>query len=98
MALKIVWTPQAERGLDKVIEYLEKEWTVLEILNLEQNINDLLNRITKYPKINPVTKRHRNVYKGLVDKNNYIIYRILNAEKRIEIINFRGTKQEPLEP
>jgi len=25
MALKIVWTLQAERGLDKVIEYLEEE-------------------------------------------------------------------------
>jgi|GEM_PF-5552057 plasmid stabilization system protein ParE len=29
MALKVVWTPQADRGLDKVIEYLEEEWTVM---------------------------------------------------------------------
>lgn len=50
MALKIVWTPQADRGLDKVIEYLEKEWTVMEILNLEQNLQDLLNRIKQIPK------------------------------------------------
>jgi hypothetical protein len=35
MALEIVRTPQADRGLDKVIEYLEEEWTVIEILNLE---------------------------------------------------------------
>ena len=27
MALKIVWTPQAVDGLDKVLGYLEKEWT-----------------------------------------------------------------------
>ncbi|MGB0837795.1 MAG: hypothetical protein ACPGRE_06815 [Flavobacteriaceae bacterium] len=47
MALKIVWTPQAERGLDKVLEYLEEEWTVMEILNLEQNLQDLLYRISK---------------------------------------------------
>lgn len=55
MALKIVWTPQAKNGLDKVIDYLEKEWTIMEILNLEQNIIDLLNRISKYPKICPQT-------------------------------------------
>jgi len=55
MALKIVWTPQAEIGLDKVIEFLEDEWTVLEILNLEHNLLNLLNRIRKYPKIYPAT-------------------------------------------
>lgn len=96
MALKIVWTPQAEKGLDKVIEYLEKEWTVMEILNLEHNLQNLLNRISKYPKICPATGKYKNVHKGLVDKNNYIIYRIQPKKERIEIINFRGTKQEPI--
>jgi len=96
MALKIVWTPQAENGLDKVLDYLEKEWTIMEILNLEQNINDLLNRISKYPKICPQTGKFNNVHKGLVDKNNYIIYRIQPKKELIEIINFRGTKQRPI--
>ena len=96
MALKIVWTRQAEIGLDKVIEFLEDEWTVLEILNLEHNLLNLLNRIRKYPKIYPATGNYKNIRKGLVDKNNYIIYRINSRKKIIEIINFRGTRQEPL--
>lgn len=96
MALEIVWTPQAKRGLDKVIEYLEEEWTIMEILTLEQNLQDLLNRISNYPKICPETRMYKNVHKGLVDKNNYIIYRIQPKKRIIEIINFRGTKQEPL--
>jgi len=96
MALKIVWTEQAEYGLETVIDYLEKEWTVMEILNLESNINDFLKRISKYPKICPQTEKLNNVHKGLVDKNNYIIYRIRPKKQLIEIINFRGTKQKPL--
>lgn len=96
MALKIVWTAQAENGLNKVIGYLEKEWTVVEILNFEKNINDLLNRISRYPKICPQTGKIKNVHKGLVDKNNYIIYRIRPEKELIEIINFRGTKQKPI--
>ncbi|WP_341225227.1 type II toxin-antitoxin system RelE/ParE family toxin [uncultured Arcticibacterium sp.] len=79
MALNIVWTPQAEAGLEKVIDYLEKEWTIAEILNLEQNLQNFLNRISKYPKICPATGEFKNVHKGLVDKNNYIIYRIQSA-------------------
>ena len=97
MALKIVWTPQAERGLNKVIAYLEEEWTINEILSLEQNLQDLLNRIRKYPKICPATEQYKNVHKGLVDKNNYIVYRIQPKKELIEVINFRGTKQKPLE-
>lgn len=96
MALKIVWTPQADKGLTQVIDYLEKEWTVLEIRNLEENLKNLLILISQQPKICPASKNIKNVRKGLVDKNNYIIYRIKPRKKIIEIINFRGTKQSPL--
>ncbi|WP_430908716.1 type II toxin-antitoxin system RelE/ParE family toxin [Maribacter sp. 2-571] len=96
MALKIVWTPQAEKGLDTVIAFLEEKWTVKEIHNLEENLKSLMGRIAKYPMICPATAKHKNVHKGLVDKNNYIIYRIRPRKGIIEIINFRGTKQEPI--
>lgn len=50
MALKIAWTPQAEKGLDKVLEYLQEEWSAKEILRFEKRIFDLMERISKYPK------------------------------------------------
>ncbi len=96
MALEIVWTTRAELGLETVINYLEQEWTVNEILQLEQRIEELLIRISKYPRICPATGKYKNLHKGLVDKNNYIIYRIKPKKKVIEIINFRGTKQQPV--
>lgn len=96
MALKIYWTPKAKEGLEKVIVYLENNWTIAEILNLEENIKNLLTRIRKYPKICPTTSAYKNLYKGFVDKNNYIIYRLHPKNAIIEIINFRGTKQKPI--
>ena len=96
MALKIIWTPQAVKGLDVVLDYLEAKWTSKEILKLEKNIQSLLLRIGKYPNICPKTETLSNVYKGLIDKNNYIIYRVDFKNKTIEIINFRGTKQDVL--
>ncbi len=97
MALKIDWTPQAENGLDDVLEYLQEEWSAKEIIALEKRILALMERISKYPKICPPTGKYPNVRKGSIDKNNYIIYRIRPRKKTIEIINFRGTKQRPLE-
>lgn len=97
MALKIVWTSKAEAGLEKVIEYLDVNWTVTEILNLEKNLEAFLGRISKYPRICPKTSMHENLHKGLVDKNNYIVYRVNYTKGIIEIIYFRGTRQEPLD-
>lgn len=96
MALKIVWTPQAESGLEQVLDYLEIHQTKNEIIQLESKLKGVLKHIQKYPKIYPKTIKYKDVHKALIDKNNYIIYRINPGNKIIEIINFRGTKQKPL--
>lgn len=96
MALKIVWSLQAEKGFSNVLNYLENEWTSKEILELENNIKELLFKISKYPEMCPRTGKFKNLHKGLIDKNNYIIYKVNYDKKRIEIVNFRGTKQKPL--
>lgn len=53
MALVIKWTPQANDGLQKVIAYLELEWTLKEILQLEKKINQILNQIAVNPELFP---------------------------------------------
>ena len=96
MALEIFWTPQANKGLAIVIEYLEAKWTFREILQLEENITQITNQIVLFPDLYPKSETYINLHKALVDKNNYIIYRIQPKKELIEIINFRGTKQKPI--
>jgi len=96
MALRIVWTPQAEKGLGNLLEYLQEEWSAKEILALEKRVIELMERISKYPRICPPSGKYPNIRKGMVDKNNYIVYRIHPGKTTIEIINFRGTRQKPL--
>jgi len=55
-----------------------------------------MEHISKYPKICLSTGKYPNVSKGIVDSNNYIIYRIRPRKRAIEIINIRGTRQKPL--
>lgn len=95
MALAIKWTPQAEKGLEKVIDYLEKNWTIKEILNLEEKIIQVIRQISQNPGLFPKSEKYKNLNKALIDKNNYLVYRVNNKTKIIEIINFRGTKQKP---
>jgi plasmid stabilization system protein ParE len=95
MALEIKWTPQADKGLGVVIEYLEAKWTFREILQLEENITQVTNQISLFPDLYPKSETYKNLHKAIVDKNNYLVYRVNYKKACIEIINFRGTKQKP---
>ena len=95
MALAIKWTPQAEKGLDSVLLYLEQFWSIKEILQLEENIKQVTSLIILYPELFPKSEAHPLLHKAIIDKNNYLVYRINAKMRRIEIVNFRGTKQKP---
>lgn len=95
MALEIIWTLRADKGLESVLEYLEKEWTAKEILQLEKKINQITGQISLNPDLYPKSETYKNLYKAIVDKNNYLVYQVNNKKRFVEIINFRGTKQKP---
>jgi hypothetical protein len=63
MALNINWTKQANKGLNKVIEYLEQEWTFREILNLEENIKQVTNQISVFPNLFPKSETYKSYIK-----------------------------------
>lgn len=95
MALKIEWTSQAIKGFDKVVDYLEAKWTKREILNLEMKIQQVINQIILNPKQFPKSLKKSPLHKAIVDKNNYLVYKINKESNILEIINFGGTKQKP---
>lgn len=94
--MEVVWTKRAENGLSKTIDYLEKNWTQKEILRLELNINSFIERIKSQPEIHSKTAKYKQLYKGMVDENNYIVYRIYSRKKQIVIVNFRDAKRKPI--
>ncbi|KOP40258.1 type II toxin-antitoxin system RelE/ParE family toxin [Flavobacterium sp. WLB] len=95
MALKFIWTSQAVKGFNKIVDYLEEKWTKKEILNLEDKIRQVINQINLNPDQFPKSVKNESLYKAIVDKNNYLVYRLNKESNTIEIINFRGTKQKP---
>ena len=96
MALKVIWTRRALQGLDDVLQYLDEEWTRQEIINLESKIKRIEKIIVKFPDSFPNINFDLTLRKALVDKNNYLIYRVNLQQGYIEIINFRGTHQRPI--
>ena len=96
MEVTVVWSKQARKNLTKTLKYLEKEWTHKEILRLERNIHAFILRIIRFPDIYPSTTNSKHLHKGMVDENNYIVYRVYLESKKIMIVNFRDSKQSPI--
>ncbi|MFH7012111.1 hypothetical protein ACHRV5_09560 [Flavobacterium sp. FlaQc-52] len=54
MALKFIWTPQAIKGFNSVVDYLEAKWTAKEILNLEIKMQQVIDQISLNPEQFPI--------------------------------------------
>lgn len=50
MALKLIWSPTANRSLEKTIYSLQEEGTFRETLKLEKNIEEVVMIISQNPK------------------------------------------------
>ena len=96
MEIETIWTVRAEKGLRKTVEYLKQHCTEKEILRLENHLNQFIERIKLQPNLYPKTAKFKNLHKGMVDENNYIVYKINAKKKQIVIINFRDGKQKSI--
>ncbi len=94
MEVEIRWTPEALKGLKNTVDYLEQKWTTREIETFYQNIIAFIARIKLNPYLYPSMEANEKMRKGLIDKNNYVIYRIQKDEHCIELITLRSTKQQ----
>ena len=92
MVKKVVWSTRATASFDKIINYLEQNWSEKEIekfINYTQKIIIQISSTT-------VTFRSsgkKNIHEVLVTKHNLLIYRIYHHQ--IELLVFYDTRQHP---
>ena len=96
MALTIVWTKRAEHGYDRIIKYLEKNWTEREIRNFLKETEQFFELLAQYPEILHRTSYHKNVYRGPINKHTMLTYRVKPRKNEIELINIRSSRKKPL--
>lgn len=96
MALEIIWTPTAEKGYEKIISYLENNWTEREVENFIVESFRFFELLSEHPEILEKSGKLKNVYRGPIDKHNILTYRINSNKKKIELLNIRSSRQKPL--
>lgn len=88
----ISWTDHALSELADTYEYLELNFTEKELKKLSLEIDQVLNLISKNPKLFPFSESLK-VRKVVIKKFNTMYYRV--NKNQIEIISFFSNRQNP---
>ncbi len=93
--MEIIWSSKARITFFDVLDYLEKNWTKKEILQFYQKTELVLNAIKRNPGIFPVSSKHKEIRRAVVDKNNSFFYTIDNYNSKIYLLTFFDNRQNP---
>ncbi|MFW5979044.1 MAG: type II toxin-antitoxin system RelE/ParE family toxin [Bacteroidia bacterium] len=96
MAVKLVWTKKATQGYDRIIKYLEEEWSEKEVKNFVRETAHFFDLLKENPKMLEPTGKHKNLYRGPINRLTIITYRYKPRKKEIVLVNIRETRRKPL--
>lgn len=93
MIRKVILSKRAKIKLEKLLEYLEKEWSDKIKNEFIKKLDYSIKTIQTNPEIFPKTAFVKGLHKCVVSKQNTIYYRIKNST--IEIVTIFDTRQDP---
>ncbi len=73
MALKIVFNKRADNKLDKILDYLTKEWSLKVVNEYIENIYNTLDNLAEFPEIGLKIDEERNIRALLVTKHTRLL-------------------------
>ena len=94
MAYKVIWSPEAAATFDRIIEYLEEHWTSKEIIRFIGRTEDVIFLLEQNPYLFRGSDKE-NIYEVLITKQNLLLYQVIESNKRVELISFWDTRQNP---
>ena len=95
MALEIVWSDEANEGLDEIIEHLEKKWTDKELHNFFTRLEECLAKIKEAPQRPKNSLRKPNTKEFQHSPQTTIFYTF--TDKEINILRVWANLKSPEE-
>ncbi len=92
MAKEVVWSRQADKKFDHILDYLRRNWSEKEVVSFVQRTYHIL-ELLRHGNIAFRSSAKRQLREVLITKHNLLIYR--ESKDRIELITFYDTRQQP---
>jgi len=93
MSRKIVLSKRASGKLDKLLEYLETEWSIRIKNNFIKKLDRSLQILKEKPESSPKSDRVNGLYKCVVTKQTTVYYKF--DSKKLYVVTIFDTRQDP---
>ena len=90
--MKIVWSRRAKNDFDRILDYLEKEWSITTAQKFILKTEKELQLISTIPKAFPMSKK-KQIHQCIITRQITLFYKI--HQHKISLITFFDTRQHP---
>lgn len=90
----IVWNKRAETSLDKITDYIGKQFSRKEEDTFVLQVLETLITVDKFPKAYPETKLLKRARKAVIHPHSTLFYRIESKEK-VRLLLFWDNRNNP---
>lgn len=91
--MKVVWTFEAEKSFNAILDYLMEVWSQKEALAFIDLVEDTIENIRTHPEMFKVSPYNRVSREAFITKHTTMFYRVL--DELIEVEYFWGNFQNP---
>ena len=91
MEYKIVWVPLAVETYMEEIDFIYLKCNQKEVDDFVMLVDENLKRLSINPLIGQI---HKNVYKIVISKQTSLFYRIIEKDKKVELVYFWNNKKD----
>lgn len=95
MGFEIIWTVQAINSFEKIVEYLDGNWTSKEVDVFVSKVNNVLEILRVFPRLFRQSERHPGLHRGIIVRQISLIYKIVPEENKIVLITFWDNRRNP---
>ena len=91
MEYKIVWVPLAVETYMEENDFIYLKWNQKEVDDFVMLVDENLKRLSINPLIGQI---HKNVYKIVISKKTSLFYKIIEKDKKVELVYFWNNKKD----
>ncbi len=93
--MEVIWTERALKSYFNVADYLKEEWGNVVVETFNTKVLEVIEQIEEMPLMFEASKKYKNVRKGFITQHNILFYRVKPRKKKIELLVFWDTRQNP---
>ena len=93
MPKPIIWSPQSDRDLENILDYLAQKWEYSVSVKFLDLVDILLKQIAINPKQFPLIHKPLKIRKCVITKHNTLYYR--NEGYVVEVLRIYDNRQDP---